>query len=60
MDKFNATIQQKKEVISLYEQIKNKSSKLNRARPQSVSGMYIYIFYYFFYKILIKNMKKLA
>ena len=45
MDKFNATIQQKKEVISLYEQIKNKSSKLNRARPQSVSGMYIYIFF---------------
>jgi len=39
MDKFNATPEQKKEVITLYEKVKNKSSKLNRARPQSVSGI---------------------
>jgi transcription initiation factor TFIIIB Brf1 subunit/transcription initiation factor TFIIB len=39
MDKFSATPEQKKEVISMYEKVQNKSSKLNRARPQSVAGM---------------------
>jgi len=38
MDKFNAIQSQKNEVIELYTKIKNKSSKLNRARPQSVSA----------------------
>ena len=38
MDKFSATQEQKAEVIALYEQIKNKSSKLNRSRPQSVAA----------------------
>lgn len=42
MDKFQATDKQKKEVIDIYEQIRNKSSKLNRARPQSVSAGLIY------------------
>ena len=42
MDKFSATKEQKDEVISLYEQIKNKSSKLNRSRPQSVASGLIY------------------
>jgi transcription initiation factor TFIIIB Brf1 subunit/transcription initiation factor TFIIB len=38
MDKFSATSAQKQEVIALYNQIKNKSSKINRSRPQSVSA----------------------
>jgi transcription initiation factor TFIIIB Brf1 subunit/transcription initiation factor TFIIB len=38
MDKFGATDAQKTEVCELYEQIKNKSSKLNRSRPQSVAA----------------------
>ena len=43
MEKFSATKDQKDEVISLYEKIKNKSSRLNRSRPQSVaSGLVFY------------------
>lgn len=42
MDKFSASDEQKIEVINLYNQIKNKSSKLNRCRPQSVSSALIY------------------
>jgi transcription initiation factor TFIIIB Brf1 subunit/transcription initiation factor TFIIB len=42
MDKFSATKQQKKEVISLYYKIKNKSSRLNRSRPQSVASGIVY------------------
>lgn len=38
MNKFMATEEQKKEVVDLYEQIKNKSSKINRARPQSIAA----------------------
>lgn len=38
MNKFSATEEQKAEVIDLYNKIKNKSSKLNRSRPQSVSS----------------------
>lgn len=38
MDKFSASSAQKQEVITLYNQIKNKSSKINRSRPQSVSA----------------------
>jgi len=38
MEKFSATEEQKKEVMNLYEKIKNKSSKINRARPLSVSS----------------------
>ena len=34
MDQFSASQSQKEEVVSLYNSIKNKSSKLNRARPQ--------------------------
>ena len=46
MDKFSVTEEQKAEVIRLYEFIKNKSSKINRSRPQSVaSGLtYYWIF----------------
>jgi transcription initiation factor TFIIIB Brf1 subunit/transcription initiation factor TFIIB len=43
MEKFSATTEQTQEVVSLYEQIKNKSSRLNRSRPQSVaSGLVFY------------------
>ena len=42
MEKFSATESQKKEVIELYHQIKNKSSKLNRSRPQSVASGLVY------------------
>lgn len=43
MDKFSATREQKKEIVELYGQIINKSSRLNRSRPQSVaSGMVYY------------------
>jgi transcription initiation factor TFIIIB Brf1 subunit/transcription initiation factor TFIIB len=42
MDKFKASIEQKTEVINLYGLIRNKSSKLNRARPQSVAASLIY------------------
>jgi transcription initiation factor TFIIIB Brf1 subunit/transcription initiation factor TFIIB len=42
MDKFKATQEQKNEVIELYHKIKNKSSKINRARPQSVASALTY------------------
>lgn len=43
MEKFSATKEQKQEVTDLYEKIKNKSSRLNRSRPQSVaSGLVFY------------------
>jgi len=38
MELFSATKEQKKEVLMLYDEIKNKSSKLNRSRPQSISS----------------------
>jgi len=38
MDKFNANDNQKKEAVSIYQKIKNKSSLLNRSRPQSVAS----------------------
>lgn len=51
MDKFNASVEQKKEVANIYSQIKNKSSKINRSRPQSVSAGLIY------YWICLKGME---
>ncbi len=42
MDKFKATDEQKKEVIELYKKVKNRSSKLNRSRPQSVAASLTY------------------
>lgn len=44
MDKFNATTDQKAEVVKLYEIIRNKSSMLNRSRPQSVASGLIYYY----------------
>lgn len=37
MEKFHASEQQKQEAISIYQRIKNKSSLINRSRPQSVA-----------------------
>lgn len=42
MNKFRATPDQKSEVIQLYARIKNRSSKLNRSRPQSVAAALTY------------------
>jgi len=44
MDKFNATPEQKQEVKVLYEKIKNKSSKINRSRPQSIASGLLFFF----------------
>lgn len=38
MDKFSATPIHKAEVYELYSKIKNKSSKINRSRPQSIAS----------------------
>ena len=38
MNKFEATEEQKKDVIDIYKRIENKSSILNRSRPQSVAS----------------------
>lgn len=38
MDKFNASDLQKQEAVEIYQKIKNKSSLLNRSRPQSVAS----------------------
>ncbi len=42
MNKFKATLDQKSDVIQLYARIKNRSSKLNRSRPQSVAAALTY------------------
>jgi len=42
MDRFSATQTQKNEVIDLYARVRNRSSKLNRSRPQSVCSGLIY------------------
>lgn len=42
MNKFSATIIQINQVTELYKQIKNKSSRLNRSRPQSVASGLVY------------------
>jgi len=42
MDRFNAKAKHKDEVKNLFQKIKNRSSVLNRSRPQSVSAGLIY------------------
>jgi transcription initiation factor TFIIIB Brf1 subunit/transcription initiation factor TFIIB len=42
MDKFKGTPDQKQEVVNLFLSVKNKSSKLNRSRPQSVAASLTY------------------
>lgn len=44
MNKFNANSEQKKEVFSIYEQVKNRSVILNRSKPQSVASGIIYYY----------------
>lgn len=53
MNYFSATKEQKNEVYELYNSIKNRSSKLNRSRPQSVS---ISLIYYW----ILKNKKPIS
>jgi len=49
MKKFSASKQQIQEVLEIYDSIKNRSSTLNRARPQSVASGVV------FYWILVKG-----
>lgn len=42
MKKFNANSEQIQDVISLYERVKNRSSQLNRCRPQSLANSLVY------------------
>lgn len=42
MEKFSATKDQTAEVMEIYEKIRNKSSRLNRSRPQSVASGLVY------------------
>jgi transcription initiation factor TFIIIB Brf1 subunit/transcription initiation factor TFIIB len=42
LTQFSATKEQEDEVIKLYNSIKNKSSRLNRSRPQSVASAVVY------------------
>ena len=58
MDKFSATETHKKEVRELYNKIVNKSSKINRSRPQSVSAGLIY--FWICYKGLDISLKDFA
>lgn len=58
MDKFSATPAQKREVVDLYCKTKNRSSKLNRARPQSYSASLIY--YWLCEKKMDISLKKFA
>lgn len=44
MEKFNAKPEHIEEVLKLYEQIKNKSSIINRSRPQSIAISLIYYY----------------
>ena len=58
MDKFKATKDQKLEVIEFYNKIKNKSSKINRARPQSVASSLTY--FWICYKGMDISLKEFA
>ena len=58
MDKFKASKEQKQEVIELYHKIKNKSSKINRSRPQSVANSLTY--WWICYKGLDISLKEFA
>ena len=58
MDKFKATEEQKLEVNELYKKIKNKSSKINRSRPQSVASALTY--FWICYKGIDISLKEFA
>jgi transcription initiation factor TFIIIB Brf1 subunit/transcription initiation factor TFIIB len=58
MEMFNASKEQKKEVFDLYEKIKNKSSDINRSRPQSIaSGL---VFFWVLHKNIDISLKDFA
>jgi transcription initiation factor TFIIIB Brf1 subunit/transcription initiation factor TFIIB len=42
MDKFKTSNEHKQQVYDIYDKVKNRSSKLNRARPQSVAAAVIF------------------
>lgn len=42
MEKFKTSTEHKEQVYAIYDRVKNRSSKLNRARPQSVAAAVIY------------------
>jgi transcription initiation factor TFIIIB Brf1 subunit/transcription initiation factor TFIIB len=42
MDKFSATKEQKQQVVDMFNRIKNRSSTLNRSRPQSFASGLVY------------------
>ena len=55
---FNASKEHKKEVFDLYEKIKNKSSDINRSRPQSIaSGL---VFFWVLHKNIDISLKDFA
>lgn len=58
MNKFKCTPSQEKEVVDLFKRTKNRSSKLNRARPQSVAAALIY--YWICLKKLNISLKEFA
>ena len=58
MDKFYATPEHKKEVRQLYDKISNKSSKINRSRPQSIAAGLV--FFWICYKGLDISIKDFA
>jgi transcription initiation factor TFIIIB Brf1 subunit/transcription initiation factor TFIIB len=58
MDKFYATPEHKKEVRQLYDRIANKSSKINRSRPQSIAAGLV--FFWICYKGLDISIKDFA
>jgi len=58
MDKFYATPEHKKEVRELYDKIANKSSKINRSRPQSIAAGLV--FFWICYKGLDISIKDFA
>ena len=58
MNKFSASDKQKAEVIYLYRRTKNRSSKLNRSRPQSFAASLIY--YWICTKNIDISLKKFA
>lgn len=53
MNKFSASVEQKKEAFDLYEFVKDKSSKINRARPQSIAAGVTYFW-------ICQNEKKIS
>lgn len=44
MDKFHVTREQKKEAIGIYESLRNRSSLLNRSRPQSLASAIVWYY----------------